>query len=133
MAIILQTNTKAGEHVTVLESYQHGKTLATLVDNDADIDIITIDCRGAREKIIQLINTGAANGFDYTLYGTVKETLPTTFNLEEWESIVGPTGVALDTTKSETITKVYSYILVRAKRTVTLLDATVDVHYRGQR
>ena len=133
MVLTQMTLTKAGEHVTVLESYQHGKLEGKLVDNDADIDIIAIDVRGAREKIIQLINSGGANSFDYTLYGNAEETIPATFNAEEWESIVGPTTVAVDTNKTETITKVYSFILVRAKRTAAGLDATIDTHYRGQR
>ena len=126
--------TIAGLHTIVLNAYQHGKRESIGIASDTDIDIGYIDVRGAREKIIQIANSHASNGLIYTLYGTAKDTVPSSFDAEEWEAISGATGtVAINSTETKTITAAYSYILVRAKRQTAGQNSQIDVHYRGER
>ena len=134
MPLTQLTLTKAGDFPTFLNSYQQGKLEGVAVNNDADIDIVAIDTRGMSEYAIQLINSHASNGLIYTLYGTAKDIIPTTYNAKEWEAIAGATAtLAAQATKIESVTKAYSFILIRAKRQTSLADSQIDVHLRGEK
>jgi len=131
MPITEMTLSKKGDFSTELNAWKEGLVTAQAIDSDTNKDIVAINVKDVVEAAIQLINTHASNGLTYSLYGTGKATIPTTYNTEEWEEIVAAQAVAIDTNKVETITKGYTYLLVRAKRTVATNDATLEVHYHG--
>lgn len=119
----------------VQRSFIGGKVLNITIDNDDfnDDNSFAIRAKNYNNVLIQLINKGTTNKFDFEIYSTLvdSETVPA-FSKIEWAALENGVGdirtesndTFLNNTPSE-------WILVRLKRTIIGQDTTADVRIAG--
>lgn len=98
-------------------------------DNFDDANDFYIEARNLPEVFIQLQNKGDTNGMSYEVYGSIDKsgTLPS-FSLITWTLLQNATGNLLKETNDLLRSNIsLIWILIRLKRTTTLLDTTAKI------
>jgi len=109
--------TTVSNYITTLHSYQYGKKLDILIDDDEFDDICVIDARGCDQVQIDLKNTHASKGLTYELQAMTEETDdPQNYDAAVYTQEDSGGNIAFGAHVVKTVTKCYSWILVRAKR-----------------
>jgi len=111
-----------------------GQNESVLVNSDTDVDITLIDTRDIRKLLIQIINSGATNSLNYSIYGYAKEvsTAPA-FVSSDWNELKPSTTISPLSEKTETLTDSYSFVLIRMKRATSGLDTTAKIYVRAKK
>jgi len=130
MVLTQLTKTVKGTQTIDLNSFSVGEQLAFVVDSATDVDAVVINMKGAKQAILQLVNQGA-NSLTFTLYGSVKDTVPAAFDAKDFVEEVAAEALATAVSVVKVITKPYSWLLIRVRETSGGSDTTLDTVYKG--
>lgn len=126
-----------------LQVYSFFEDTGIAVDNEdfetdeTDIQVFVFDKRNFAGVMLGIFNSGLTNSLDYEISGHQDETdtPPTITNpAKKWHVFLTGTGtLAPEEEVPYWIDEIWSWIMIRVKRTTTLLDTTVDINIRETR
>lgn len=127
--------TAVSDFVNKLHQYKTGNKIDIAIDDDAFDDICVIDARGNNETQIQLKNTHATKGLTYEIQAMTEETdTPPSYSSAVYSVEDAGGNIAGLANVIKTVTKCYSWILIRAKRQTAgpSNDSQLAVHVRAK-
>lgn len=111
------TLTPVQDFAAKLHPYLYGSKTAIAIDDDNLDDVCIIDARGCEQVQIDLKNTHGTKGLTYEIQAMVQETdTPGNYDTAVYTQEDAGGNIAAGAHVIKTVTKCYSWILIRAKR-----------------
>lgn len=118
------------------------QTVLDTIDFDAETDIGAFHMEDFRKVLIQLHNLLGVNEYDFAFYGYAESDIvgtddphtgPPDFATNKWVPLPNGTGVvAVNASASRIVTDNWTWILIRAKRTVAASSTDAAFYIRGE-